>query len=65
MSPATTPTQFRALLAKAGFTHSQAAAFLELTDRTLRRYLSGETPIPKTVVWTLLRYIELQQGSKS
>ena len=60
-----TPTQFRQLLAKAELTHVQAAAVLEVTDRTLRRYTSGSTPVPKMAVWTILRYIDLQQRSKS
>jgi len=62
-----TPTQFRHLLAEAGLNQTQAAAVLEVTDRTLRRYVSGNSPVPKMAIWTILRYIELQQdrGSKS
>jgi hypothetical protein len=56
-----TPTQFRHLLAKAGLNQAQAAAVLEVTDRTLRRYVSGTTPVPKMAVWTILRYIEIQE----
>jgi hypothetical protein len=53
-----TPTQFRHLLVKAGLNQKQAAAVLEVTDRTLRRYVSGNTPVPKMAVWTILRYME-------
>jgi len=57
-----TPTQFRHLLAKAGLNQAQAAAMLEVTDRTMRRYVSGNTPVPKMAVWTILRYMELKQS---
>jgi len=56
-----TPTQFRHLLTKAGLNQTQAAKVLEVTDRTMRRYVSGNTPVPKMAVWTILRYREQQQ----
>lgn len=52
------PAQFRQLLEKAGLNQRQAAEVLEVTDRTLRRYVSGNTPVPKMAVWTILRYLE-------
>jgi hypothetical protein len=56
-----TPTQFRHLLAKAGLNQTQAAKVLEVTDRTMRRYVSGNTPVPKMAVWTIMRHMEQQQ----
>jgi DNA-binding transcriptional regulator YiaG len=53
-----TPTKFRNLLAKSGLNQQQAAEVLQVTDRTMRRWVSGETPVPKMAVWTILRYTE-------
>jgi DNA-binding transcriptional regulator YiaG len=59
-----TSTQFRQLLARAGLNQKQAAEILEVTDRTMRRWTSGATPVPKMAVWTILRYTEMRDERK-
>lgn len=55
------PQQLRALLKKAGLTQTDAAHLIGLTDRSMRRYVSGETPVPRVVVYALLYVIKLQK----
>ena len=50
--------QFRKLLEKAGLTQVEAARLIDVTDRTMRRYVSGETPVPRVVIYALLHVIE-------
>jgi|HubBroStandDraft_6_1064221.scaffolds.fasta_scaffold1578492_3 hypothetical protein len=46
--------RFSLLLARAKLSQSEAAHLLELTDRTLRRYVAGTSPVPRVVVLALL-----------
>jgi transcriptional regulator with XRE-family HTH domain len=52
--------QFRRLLGKAGLTQVEAARLIGVTDRTMRRYVSGATPVPRVVVYALLYVIHVQ-----
>jgi len=47
------PDYLRGLILMAKLNKTRAAQALGITDRTLRRYLSGTTPIPYTVQYTL------------
>lgn len=44
-----TPDEFRTALERLGLTQIGAARFLGLDERTLRRYATGEKPVPRTV----------------
>jgi DNA-binding transcriptional regulator YiaG len=44
-----TPTELMAYLKKAGFTQVGFAQTLGVNDRTVRRWLSGATPIPRWI----------------
>ena len=55
------PVQLRKLLDKAGLTQTEAARLVGLTDRTMRRYASGETKVPRVVVCALLYVIHVQK----
>jgi len=50
------PAAFRAWVEKHGFTIDAAAAALGLSRRTIAYYLSGEQPIPKTVMLATIGY---------
>lgn len=41
--------QLRKLLERAGLSQRGAAKALEINERTMRKYVSGAAPIPKTV----------------
>lgn len=41
-----TPSQLRGILKKLGFTAREAAARLGVDERTVRRWLAGDSPIP-------------------
>lgn len=53
--------QFRRLLDKAGLTQVDASRLIGVTDRTMRRYVSGTTPVPRVVVCALLYVIQVQK----
>lgn len=55
-----TPEQLIATLARLGLSQSGAARVLEVDPRTVRRWVAGDGPIPKTVEMALL-WIESQQ----
>ena len=46
------------MLDRAGFTQSKAARLIGLTDRSMRRYLAGDLPIPLSVDYALRYVIE-------
>jgi hypothetical protein len=48
-----TPAQLRRLLADAGLSQCGAARELDIADRTMRRYIAGELPVPKVVTLAL------------
>ena len=55
------PAQLRKLLQKSGLTQTEAARLIGLTDRTMRRYVSGETKVPRVVICALLYVIHVQE----
>jgi transcriptional regulator with XRE-family HTH domain len=48
-----TPAQLKRALAKAGLSQRGAAKRLEINERTMRRYISGEQPMPRVVEYAL------------
>jgi transcriptional regulator with XRE-family HTH domain len=44
-----TAAQLKRALAKAGLSQRGAAKRLEINERTMRRYVSGEQPVPRVV----------------
>lgn len=46
--------QLKRVLAKAALSQRGAAKLLEINERTMRRYISGEQPIPRVVEYALL-----------
>jgi DNA-binding transcriptional regulator YiaG len=44
-----TPDAFRSELSRLGLTQAGAAAFLDVDERTVRRWAAGDKPVPKTV----------------
>lgn len=58
------PVEFRRLLAEAGLTQAEAAGFLDVTERQMRRYVSGETPVPRVVAYALAYVIEQRRKGK-
>jgi transcriptional regulator with XRE-family HTH domain len=44
------PSEFRELLDGAGLSQSEVARQLEISDRTVRRYLAARAPVPTLVV---------------
>lgn len=44
-----TPSQFRAILDRLGFPQVGAAQFLDVDDRTVRRWIAGDVPVPRSV----------------
>lgn len=49
-----TALQLKRVLAKAALSQRGAAKLLEINERTMRRYISGEQPIPRVVEYALL-----------
>ena len=56
-----TPAQLRKLLERAGLSQSEAARRLDISDRTMRRYISGELPVPRVVEYALQWVIAKQE----
>jgi hypothetical protein len=50
-----TPDAFRSELDRLGITQVGAARFLDVDERTVRRWATGERPIPKAVTMLLER----------
>jgi len=48
-----TPDEFRALLARWSLTGAAAGAALACTERQIRRYAGGQTPVPFAVLYVL------------
>lgn len=57
-----TALQLKKVLAKAALSQRGAAKLLEINERTMRRYISGEQPIPRVVEYALM-WISHQAGS--
>jgi len=49
---------FIALLERTGLTPAAAARALEISDRTMRRYFAGSSPVPRAVELALLYLVE-------
>lgn len=49
-----TALQLQRLLDRAGLSQRGAAKALEINERTMRKYVSGDSPVPKTVELALL-----------
>jgi len=49
-----TALQLQRLLDRAGLSQRGAAKALEINERTMRKYVAGDAPIPKTVELALL-----------
>jgi len=58
------PNQLRELLQRAGLTQAEAGGLIDVTERQMRRYVSGETPVPRVVVYALLHVIEQRRRGK-
>jgi hypothetical protein len=53
-----TPKQLQAALDKLGLSQVKGAKALGINERTMRRYIAGELPIPRIVVYDLERLLE-------
>lgn len=53
--------QVRELLVRAGLSQRAAAKELEITDRMLRYYCSGEKGVPRVVILALERLVDMQR----
>jgi hypothetical protein len=58
-----TALQLQRLLDRAGLSQRGAAKALEINERSMRRYCSGEQPVPKTVELALLYLASQSDGS--
>lgn len=48
-----TALQLQRLLDRAGISQRGAAKALEINERTMRKYVAGDAPIPKTVEYAI------------
>jgi hypothetical protein len=48
-----TPTQLQKLLDSAGLSQRGAAKAIEVNERTMRKYVAGESAIPRTVEYAI------------
>jgi plasmid maintenance system antidote protein VapI len=64
--PAKTGKRLRDLLDTNGLSQSGAARDLGISDRTMRRYISGELELPRLAAWALaaLLYIRTSPETK-
>jgi plasmid maintenance system antidote protein VapI len=56
-----TAGQLQKLLDRAGLSQRGAAKALEINERTMRKYVSGDSPIPKTVELAMLHLASTAQ----
>jgi hypothetical protein len=59
-----TAIQLKRVLAKAALSQRGAAKLLEINERTMRRYIAGDMPIPRVVEYALL-WISSQSSGDS
>lgn len=59
-----TALQLQRLLDRAGLSQRGAAKALEINERTMRKYIAGESKVPKTVELAL-RWLESQANPDS
>ena len=55
-----TGRQLKKALQNAGLSQRRAAKALEINERTMRRYISGEQPVPRVVEYALNWLIQEQ-----
>ena len=48
-----TTSQLKRLLDSAGLSQRAAAKYIGINERTMRKYVAGESPIPRTVEYAL------------
>lgn len=48
-----TVAQLKRALAKAGLSQRGAAKSLDINERTMRRYIAGEQPVPRVVEYAI------------
>lgn len=53
------------LLGDAGLSQRGAARALGINERTMRRYVSGDAPVPRVIVLALERLRDTRQGHES
>jgi hypothetical protein len=57
-----TKIQLKRFLKVHGLSQAAAARALDLAPRTMRRYVKGDLPVPKSVEWALLYFIQQRKG---
>jgi DNA transposition AAA+ family ATPase len=57
------PRQLQRFLDEAGMSQRGAARELDISERTMRRYIAGELPVPRVVEFAL-RWLASQRRSK-
>ena len=58
------PRKFRQLLETASLTQTEAARLIGMTDRQMRRYVAGDAPVPRVVIYAL-RYVIAQRKAEA
>lgn len=59
-----TALQLKRALQRAGLSQRGAAKALDINERTMRRYVSGEQPVPRVVEYALNWLIHLSSGDE-
>jgi DNA transposition AAA+ family ATPase len=59
-----TPRQLQRFLDNAGLSQRGAAREIGIHERTMRAYIAGDLPVPRTVEFAL-RWVASQQGSET
>jgi hypothetical protein len=59
-----TVEELRQLIAQSGLSQRKAAEALDLDERTMRYYASGQNPIPRAVLYAL-RYLVIQEHASA
>lgn len=60
-----TPAQLTRLLTQLGLTQTEAAKQLKIADRTVRRWVAGDTAIPESVAMLLAVWLRERRTEKS
>jgi hypothetical protein len=58
--PVSDSERVQELLKRAHLGRSEAAEVLEVSDRDMQRYASGEKPVPRVVILALERLVDLE-----
>jgi hypothetical protein len=58
-----TPKQLQKFLDDAGLSQRGAARELDISERTMRRYIAGDLPVPRVVEFAL-RWLASQRSGK-